>query len=90
MTLVSGPVNLNIPLGVDVIHVESAEEMYQAVMARFDKADIVIKTAAVADYRPEQIHDQKMKKQAGDYGNRTSIARKIFYRNLAKRKTINS
>lgn len=65
VTLISGPVNLNIPLGVDVVHVESAEEMYQAVMARFDEADIVVKTAAVADYRPEQIHDQKMKKQEG-------------------------
>src|SRR5690606_11039904 len=35
VTLISGPVNLNIPLGVDVVHVESAEEMYRAVMARF-------------------------------------------------------
>lgn len=64
--LVSGPVSLPIPLGVKIENVESAEEMLQAVLAHFDNADIVIKTAAVADYRPKVIHAQKMKKQLGD------------------------
>jgi phosphopantothenoylcysteine decarboxylase/phosphopantothenate--cysteine ligase len=64
--LVSGPVSLPIPLGVKIENVESAEEMLQAVLAHFDNADIVIKTAAVADYRPKIIHAQKMKKQLGD------------------------
>ncbi|MFC6038277.1 bifunctional phosphopantothenoylcysteine decarboxylase/phosphopantothenate--cysteine ligase CoaBC [Paenisporosarcina macmurdoensis] len=64
--LVSGPVSLPIPLGVKIDNVESAEEMLQAVLAHFDNADIVIKTAAVADYRPKVIHAQKMKKQLGD------------------------
>lgn len=64
--LVSGPVSLPIPLGVKIDNVESAEEMLQAVLAHFDSADIVIKTAAVADYRPKIIHEQKMKKQLGD------------------------
>ncbi|MDX1807830.1 MAG: bifunctional phosphopantothenoylcysteine decarboxylase/phosphopantothenate--cysteine ligase CoaBC [Paenisporosarcina sp.] len=64
--LVSGPVSLPIPLGVKIDNVESAEEMLQAVLTHFDNADIVIKTAAVADYRPKEIHTQKMKKQLGD------------------------
>ncbi|MGX6441999.1 bifunctional phosphopantothenoylcysteine decarboxylase/phosphopantothenate--cysteine ligase CoaBC [Neobacillus sp. K501] len=66
VVLVSGPVNLPAPAGVDLIKVESAEEMYQAVMNRYDAVDIVIKTAAVADYRPKISYDHKMKKQPGD------------------------
>lgn len=66
VVLVSGPVNLPAPAGVDLIKVESAEEMYQAVMNHFDAVDIVIKTAAVADYRPKISYDHKMKKQPGD------------------------
>ncbi|MGE6487934.1 bifunctional phosphopantothenoylcysteine decarboxylase/phosphopantothenate--cysteine ligase CoaBC [Paenisporosarcina sp. NPDC076898] len=64
--LVSGPVSLPIPSGVTVENVESAEEMLQAVLHHFDDADMVVKTAAVADYRPKYVHEQKMKKQAGD------------------------
>ncbi|MFX3674158.1 MAG: bifunctional phosphopantothenoylcysteine decarboxylase/phosphopantothenate--cysteine ligase CoaBC [Paenisporosarcina sp.] len=64
--LVSGPVSLPKPNGVKLIEVESAEDMLQAVLANFDEAQIVIKTAAVADYRPKHIHEQKMKKQDGD------------------------
>jgi len=64
--LVSGPVSLPKPVGVKLIEVESAEDMLQAVLSKFDDADIVIKTAAVADYRPKHIHQQKMKKQDGD------------------------
>lgn len=64
--LISGPVSLPKPAGVTLIEVESAEDMLQAVLANFDEAHIVIKTAAVADYRPKHIHLQKMKKQVGD------------------------
>ena len=64
--LVSGPVSLPIPLNVKIEQVESAEEMLQAVLQHYDNSDIVIKTAAVADYRPKTIHLQKMKKQVGD------------------------
>jgi phosphopantothenoylcysteine decarboxylase/phosphopantothenate--cysteine ligase len=64
--LVSGPVSLPVPPGVTVEHVESAEGMLQAVLHHFDDADMVVKTAAVADYRPKYVHEQKMKKQAGD------------------------
>ncbi|MBB6443784.1 bifunctional phosphopantothenoylcysteine decarboxylase/phosphopantothenate--cysteine ligase CoaBC [Bacillus benzoevorans] len=64
--LISGPVSLRPPHGGEVIHVESAEEMYHAVLKHFDQADIVIKTAAVADYRPKVSYDHKVKKQPGD------------------------
>ena len=63
--LISGPVSLQVPKGVKRISVESAEDMLNAVKAEYPDADIVIKTAAVADYRPTHAHPQKMKKQAG-------------------------
>ncbi|WP_409253651.1 bifunctional phosphopantothenoylcysteine decarboxylase/phosphopantothenate--cysteine ligase CoaBC [Bacillus sp. SCS-153A] len=61
--LVSGPVSLQAPQNVKLITVESAEEMYNEVTALFDSADIVIKSAAVADYKPKVTSDIKMKKQ---------------------------
>ncbi len=64
--LVSGPVSLTPPTGADVIQVESAEDMYQAVITRFREVDVVIKSAAVADYRPKSYSDQKIKKQPGE------------------------
>jgi phosphopantothenoylcysteine decarboxylase/phosphopantothenate--cysteine ligase len=66
VTLISGPVSLNPPTGVNVKYIENAEEMYNAVMELFPSADIVIKSAAVADYRPKQVSSEKMKKQDGD------------------------
>lgn len=66
VTLVTGPVSIPVPLGVRVKNVESAQEMMQAVTENFDHADIVIKTAAVADYRPKHAYDHKIKKQPGD------------------------
>jgi phosphopantothenoylcysteine decarboxylase/phosphopantothenate--cysteine ligase len=62
VTLVSGPVSIKPPAKANVINVESAEEMYSRVMACYDEADIVVKTAAVADYRPKQVSPQKIKK----------------------------
>ena len=61
VTLVTGPTQLVDPIGVDVIHIESAEEMFEAVTTRFDKQDIVIKAAAVSDYTPMEVLDHKMK-----------------------------
>ncbi|SDB88038.1 Phosphopantothenate-cysteine ligase /Phosphopantothenoylcysteine decarboxylase [Pelagirhabdus alkalitolerans] len=66
VTLVSGPVNLASPVGVKLIQIETADEMYQAMVESFDQQDIVIKAAAVADYRPVKQHDKKLKKQDGD------------------------
>lgn len=63
--LISGPVSLAPPVGVKMIHVESAEDMLSAVHTQYDDADYVVKAAAVADYRPQVEHDQKMKKKEG-------------------------
>lgn len=64
--LISGPVSIQPPQGVKVISVESAEEMYHAVLDHYEEVDMVVKTAAVADYRPRVISDQKVKKQPGE------------------------
>lgn len=64
--LVSGPVNLEKPVFADVISVQGAKEMYEAVMAHKDEADIIVKSAAVADYTPVTVADEKMKKKDGD------------------------
>ncbi|WP_248511360.1 bifunctional phosphopantothenoylcysteine decarboxylase/phosphopantothenate--cysteine ligase CoaBC [Sporosarcina sp. NCCP-2222] len=61
--LVSGPVCLAKPQGVKVLDVESAQEMLEAVLSHYGDADIVIKSAAVADYRPAVVQQQKMKKK---------------------------
>ncbi|WP_409305368.1 bifunctional phosphopantothenoylcysteine decarboxylase/phosphopantothenate--cysteine ligase CoaBC [Peribacillus sp. SCS-155] len=66
VTLISGPVTLSPPPGVNLIHVESAADMHDAVLNSYGEADVVIKTAAVADYTPKFVYDQKMKKQPGD------------------------
>lgn len=63
VTLVSGKTNLPKPTGVDVVDVRSAKDMYEAVTSRFEAQDIVIKAAAVADYRPAVVADQKLKKK---------------------------
>ncbi len=60
--LVSGPVNLPDPPGIDVHHVTTAAEMYDATHDVIDKADIFIAAAAVADYRPKSAPAQKIKK----------------------------
>lgn len=60
--LVSGPVALEAPPGVEVVRVESAREMYEAVMARIDRAQIFIAAAAVADFTPAAVQPSKIKK----------------------------
>ncbi|HQJ38300.1 MAG TPA: bifunctional phosphopantothenoylcysteine decarboxylase/phosphopantothenate--cysteine ligase CoaBC, partial [Bacillota bacterium] len=60
--LVSGPTNLDTPIGVERYDVISAEEMYSKVMELFPVCDIVIKAAAVADYAPMTAYSQKVKK----------------------------
>ena len=62
VTLVSGKTVIKPPLFVDVVPVTTAREMYEAVTGRSDRQDIVIKAAAVADYRPKTISEQKVKK----------------------------
>ncbi len=60
--LISGPVNLPEPAGVETIQVVSAQDMFQAVMAQAGQADLIIKAAAVADFRPKLRGAQKTKK----------------------------
>jgi phosphopantothenoylcysteine decarboxylase/phosphopantothenate--cysteine ligase len=54
-----------VPTGVDVVSVETAEEMRDAVLSRFGDADVVVMSAAVADFRPKVAADRKLKKEAG-------------------------
>src|SRR5216683_2632185 len=61
--LVSGPTNLTPPGGAEVTRVESAEQMLQATLKLLPEATIVIKTAAVADYRPKRAAEQKIKRK---------------------------
>lgn len=63
VTLVSGVTHIAPPPFVKLVPVVSAQDMYDAVMAHFDDADIVIKAAAVADYRPANPADEKVKKK---------------------------
>ncbi len=63
VTLVSGPTALKPPEGVVFVPVTTAEEMFEAVTARQQENDMIIKAAAVADYRPKHTADEKIKKQ---------------------------
>lgn len=66
VTLVSGQVAIDPPMFVDLVKVISAEDMFNEVTLLSDKMDIIIKAAAVADYRPATVADQKMKKKDED------------------------
>ncbi len=63
VTLVSGQVSIPKPEGVDFVSVTSAQDMYEAVTGRQQENDIIIKAAAVADYRPASVADEKIKKK---------------------------
>ncbi|MFP3389750.1 bifunctional phosphopantothenoylcysteine decarboxylase/phosphopantothenate--cysteine ligase CoaBC [Brevibacillus sp. SIMBA_040] len=65
VTLVSGPTSLERPAGVEFVAVESVQEMFDAVMQHLPESDIVIKSAAVSDYRPKTVQEHKMKKGDG-------------------------
>ncbi len=63
VTLVTGPVTLRPPLFAEIVSVTTAQEMYEAVDSRFDSQDIVVMSAAVADYRPVHAAAEKIKKK---------------------------
>ena len=63
VTLVSGPTSLEAPMFVDTVNIRSAADMYEAVMERRDEQDIIIKAAAVADYTPAEVSNEKVKKK---------------------------
>ncbi|MEW8993414.1 bifunctional phosphopantothenoylcysteine decarboxylase/phosphopantothenate--cysteine ligase CoaBC [Clostridium sp.] len=66
VVLVSGPTSIKAPIGVKIIKVETNEEMLNAVKAEFDTSDIVVKSAAVSDYKPNTYSDKKIKKGPGN------------------------
>lgn len=66
VTLVTGPTNLEKPPFVDVVEIKTAQDMFEAVTSRSDEQDIIIKAAAVADYRPALISHEKVKKADGE------------------------
>ncbi len=66
VTLVSGPVSLTPPLGVKLVPISSAHDLFCAVTAVSAEQDIIIKAAAVADYRPVSVSDEKIKKADND------------------------
>ena len=67
VTLVSGKTSLKPSSNIKkVINITSAEDMYQAVISNLDENDVVIKSAAVADYKPKEYSDKKIKKKDGD------------------------
>ena len=62
VTLISGPTALSAAEGINLVGVTSADEMHKACMENFEEADIVVMTAAVADYTPESVAEEKIKK----------------------------
>ena len=66
VTLVTGPVHIPVPVGVDVVNITSTMSLYETMMEQCGKQDIIVQAAAPADYRAENTADQKIKKQAGE------------------------
>ncbi|MDD9304738.1 MAG: bifunctional phosphopantothenoylcysteine decarboxylase/phosphopantothenate--cysteine ligase CoaBC [Desulfobacter sp.] len=77
VSLVSGPVNLSAPVGVDQICVESCDQMAKAMLDRLDPADIIIKVAAVADYKPVSKQNKKIKKTGAANGLTLEMAQNL-------------
>jgi phosphopantothenoylcysteine decarboxylase / phosphopantothenate---cysteine ligase len=67
VTLVLGPSSITVPNNINTIHVQSAQQMYEACVANFDKMDAAIMSAAVADYTPTTVANQKIKKTDTDF-----------------------
>lgn len=67
VTLISGPTNLKVPTGLSkYVQIESADELYEAMVDNFDENRVFIQSAAVADYRPNEYSDKKIKKSDND------------------------
>ena len=75
VTIISGPVSINPPMFAEVVKVSSAAEMAEAVKARMGDNDIIIKTAAVADYRPANVATEKIKKKDDDSDSKIILER---------------
>ncbi|WP_027307412.1 bifunctional phosphopantothenoylcysteine decarboxylase/phosphopantothenate--cysteine ligase CoaBC [Caloramator sp. ALD01] len=79
VTLITGPTDLTPPSFIDVVNVYSAEDMYRAVSDRFDKCDVLIMSAAVADYRPKEKSNIKIKKSDDDLKIELTRNKDILY-----------
>lgn len=87
VTLVSGPTNLDTPAGVKRVDVTSAEDMYNAMVSEAEASDIIIMSAAVADFTPETVADNKIKKQNDFDGMSLSLKRtKDILKTLGEKK----
>lgn len=78
VVLVTGRTHIEPPIFTKVIKVTDAESMYNAVMSEIDDADIIVMAAAVADYTPAQVSDEKLKKKDGDMSVETKRTRDIL------------
>ncbi|UCF38182.1 MAG: bifunctional phosphopantothenoylcysteine decarboxylase/phosphopantothenate--cysteine ligase CoaBC [Acidobacteriota bacterium] len=86
VVLISGPTNLAPPGGVETVQVRSAAEMNEAVEARWERMDVVVKAAAVADHTPAQVSPQKIKKKESSQSIELVPTVDIL-KSLGKRKT---
>ena len=82
--LISGPVNLNCPDRIECIKVNSAQDMLDAVLTEIDQCDIFISCAAVADFRPAQIAQDKLKKTTSDTMTLTLVKNPDIVATVAK------
>lgn len=91
VTLVTGPTSIEKPQFVNVVPITTAREMFEEVTGRAEEQDIIIKAAAVADYRPRYVSDEKVKKRTMIWHLRWN-AQMIFWHILAliKRKVSSS
>lgn len=87
VTLVSGPTALSVPTGVTFVPVESVQEMLEAVLQVYPQTDVVIKSAAVSDYRPEQVYTHKVKKTAVEDFTLSLVKAPDILRTLGEQKT---
>ena len=75
VTVISGPVNLKPPKGIKITNTVAAAEMFKAVRRQFKKADCLIMSAAVCDFKPRQPHEHKIKKDNRPSGIKLSLTR---------------
>ncbi|SMC21583.1 phosphopantothenoylcysteine decarboxylase / phosphopantothenate--cysteine ligase [Clostridium acidisoli DSM 12555] len=86
VTLISGPCELKAPFGLNIVNVNTTEEMYNSVLEHFDDSNIVIKAAAVADYKPKVYSEKKIKKSEDDLTIEFERSRDIL-KTLGEKKT---
>ncbi|MDH3392499.1 MAG: bifunctional phosphopantothenoylcysteine decarboxylase/phosphopantothenate--cysteine ligase CoaBC, partial [Desulfobulbaceae bacterium] len=86
VTLISGPTALPPPSEVNTIQITTAQEMYDEIMKRYEKCDVVVKAAAVSDFRPDAQASQKLKKSTGSATTLTLAANPDILHTLGQRK----